>query len=306
MSNEFVGLDRQSVEVTARAQPSSDGGSAKSIDAMPTLLKLAAQLHTAHSDSQVWRETLLAFRDYTQCHVVHDLIRDTSQLSPEGLAALAGCITHCATYGDECGEGAQRHRLHCAEFAVHMHSASLAAHKTMQASLFDHLPATWIVDRTGQVFEANTSAQELARGGERFALVNGCLKPTAPSGAILLRRALGEATVDRRVFWSELDGSETTLLLRTLPGHGAVAVTLQPPRRSWVEVASMLAQHLGLTPRRSELGAHLLEGHTVAHAARVMGITRHTANEHLSALLLQVGVADRKALLVLLRRVAQR
>jgi hypothetical protein len=37
-----------------------------------------------------------------------------------------------------------------------------------------------------------------------------------------------------------------------------------------------------------------------------MGITRHTANEHLSALLLQVDATDRKALLVLLRRVAQR
>jgi DNA-binding CsgD family transcriptional regulator len=295
-----------SKELNRLSEQQTQGQASTSIDAAPTLLQLATQLHTAHADPQAWRDTLLAYRDRTPCHVMRDLTRDMSSLKPNDLAALAGRLTHCSNYGDECSQGAKGHRPLCGEFAVHMHTAALAAQKTLQAGTFDCLPPTWIVESSGHVREANAAAQALINSGERFSLVDGCLKPLAPSGALQLRRALREVTGDTRVFWNESDGDETTLLLRTLPGLGAVAVTLQPPRRGWVEVASMLAQHLGLTPRRSELGAHLLEGHTVAQAARVMGITRHTANEHLSALLLQVGAADRKALLVLLRRVAQR
>jgi DNA-binding CsgD family transcriptional regulator len=295
-----------SEELKQLSEQRTQGQLSTSIDVAPTLLQLATQLHTAHADPQAWRDTLLAYRDCTPCHVMRDLTRDTSSMKPNDLAALAGRMTHCATFGDECGHDTNGHRPHCAEFAVHMHTAALAAKKTLQAGIFDCLPPTWIVESSGYVRDANAAAHALINSGERFSLIDGCLKPLAPSGAIQLRRALREVTGDTRVFWNEIDGNETALLLRKLPDHGMVAVTLQPPRRGWVEVASMLAQHLGLTPRRSELGAHLLEGHTIAHAARVMGITRHTANEHLNALLLQVGAADRKALLVLLRRVAQR
>lgn len=308
MSNGWGELLQPPLEPASRAwQPSLDGAARPEA---PTLLQLAAQLHTARANPQIWRETLLAFRDYTPCRVVHDLGWDTATLTPDGLAALAGRLTHCATYGGECthecGGDTQPSRSHCAQFAVHMHTAALAAHKALQASVFDYLPATWIVDRSGLVLEANAAAQALIRSGERFAMMGAGLKPLAPSGASLLRRALTTATADERVFWSELDGSETTLLLRPLPNDRGVAVSLQPARRSWAEVAALLAQQLGLTPRRSELGAHLLEGHTLSHAARVMGISRHTANEHLAALLLQVGVADRKALLLVLRGVTHR
>ncbi|MBB1074245.1 hypothetical protein HUU62_07425 [Rhodoferax sp. 4810] len=296
MAKEFVRLSRQRTQ--GQAEISSD--------AALTLLQLAAQLHTAHADPQAWRDTLLAFRDYKRCHLAFERLSNMSHLGPDDLATLAGQLTHCATYSDACIGSNQQHRSHCAEFAVHMHMAALTARKTLQASVFEYLPPTWIIDGSGHVFEANAAAQALTHSGERFALIEGCLKPTSPSGAILLRRSLREAKEDTRVFWNEIDGSETTLLLRTLPDLGMVAATLQPARHGWVEVASMLAQHLGLTLRRSELGAHLLEGHTLAHAARIMGISRHTANEHLSALLLQAGAADRKSLLVLLRRVTQR
>jgi len=37
-----------------------------------------------------------------------------------------------------------------------------------------------------------------------------------------------------------------------------------------------------------------------------MGISRHTANEHLAALEQRTGVPDRRGLLVILRRIAQR
>lgn len=295
-----------SEELSSLSLERTHGQPTTSSDSAPTLLQLAAQLHTAHADPQAWRDTLLAFQDCTQCHVAFERLSNMLPLGPDDLASVAGHLTHCATYSNACAGGDKRHRSNCAEFAVHMHMAALAAHKTRQAGIFDYLPPTWIIDSSGQVREANAAAQELTHCGERFALVGGCLKPMSPSGAILLRRALREAAEDARVFWNESDGSETTLLLRSLPALGMVAVTLQAERHGWVEVASMLAQHLGLTLRRSELGAHLLEGHTLAHAARVMGISRHTANEHLSALLLQAGAADRKSLLVLLRRVTQR
>ena len=40
--------------------------------------------------------------------------------------------------------------------------------------------------------------------------------------------------------------------------------------------------------------------------ARAMGISRHTANEHLVAVLRRAGATDRKALMTLLQRALQR
>lgn len=305
MSDKLDGLSEQPAGVTTSSGPSTGNGSTTPADAAPTLLQLAARLHTAHGNPQIWRETLLAFRHATQCQVVHGLVNDSTPLNPDSLAALAGRLTHCATFGDECGNDSKHLRPSCAEFAIHMHTASLTAHKSLKAAMFDLFPATWIVNRCGQVLESNTAAQSLILIGEHFTISDGLLKPLASSGAFLLRRRLEDAKADTRVFWHENDGSETTVLLRMLPDPGIVAVTLKPSRCSDKEMAALLAQQLGLTPRRSELGAHLLEGHTLTEAARIMGISRDTANEHLSALLRQVGVTTRKALLQVLRNAAQ-
>ena len=146
----------------------------------------------------------------------------------------------------------------------------------------------------------------LTRAGERFVAVDGCLAPVAPSGAALLRRALAEGSGETRVTWKNLDGREATLLLRTLPDSAGMALTLLPEPPDSARVSRILAERLDLTPRQSELAAHLFAGHTLADAARVMGISRHTANERLVQILHRVGVPDRKSLLASLRRVVRR
>ena len=54
-----------------------------SISPASQLYQLAARLHTAHADPDVWRQTLLAFRDCMQCHGVLDLARDAPALAPD-------------------------------------------------------------------------------------------------------------------------------------------------------------------------------------------------------------------------------
>ena len=86
-----------------------------------------------------------------------------------------------------------------------------------------------------------------------------------------------------------------------MPDGLHVAVTLVPNAPSVAVPGPLLARHLDLTPRQSELAAYLVADHTLAGAARAMGISRPTANEHLAALSRQVGATDRKSLLALLR-----
>jgi PAS domain-containing protein len=275
-------------------------------DEASRLLALTARLHMARGDANVWREVLLQQRDTSGCVGVLDLADDALLAGPDELEALAGRLSHCSGFGDACGDTRPGTRERCAAFALHVHAAAVAARKSLQASLFDHLPATWIVDRSTRVRDANAAARALTRAGERFALVAGILKPLAPGAATQLRNALLLVSDESRLLCKDGHGGETTLLLRALPEQDAVAITLQVEPSGWAEVAERLAKQLGLTPRRSELGAHLLAGHSVTDAAGLMGISRHTANEHLSALLEQAKVPDRKALLVLLRRIVQR
>lgn len=276
-----------------------------SLDKMPMLLQLAARLHTARANPEVWRDTLLAFRDFTQCQGVLDLAPD-APLGPDDLAALAGRLTHCATYGDECGGDASLNRAVCAAFAVHMHTAAAAAHKTLQAGLFDHLPPTWIVDRNAQVREANPAAKVLTQYGERVSLVGTRLELAGPGGARALLKALTKTGARTRLAWKDRSGKGVSFLLRALPDAAHIAVTALLDAPDPMELALALAEQLQLTPRQSELAAHLLADQTLAGAARAMGISRHTANEHLAALEQRTGVPDRRGLLVILRRVAQR
>ena len=153
--------------------------------------------------------------------------------------------------------------------------------------------------------EANGLAWALTHAADQFVIKGGCLTTVTPGATPSLPRALQQLTTDARL--SGIDGQgEFTLLLRPLPDGGNVAVTLQPEPPHAAEVAAVLALHFGLTTRQSELAAHLSAGLTLLDAARAMGISRHTANEHLVALLRRAGAPDRKALMTLLQRALQR
>jgi len=77
----------------------------------------------------------------------------------KALSALAGQLCHCATYGDDCGHDDELKRQRCTAFEVHAHMAAASVHRANRAGLSDHLPTTWVVDRSAQVIEANAAAK---------------------------------------------------------------------------------------------------------------------------------------------------
>ncbi|HOE44037.1 MAG TPA: hypothetical protein PLB25_20755 [Rhodoferax sp.] len=299
-----IGISQSSVT----SQPHTSRKNRRTSDDASQLLHLTARLHTTRGSTVDWRQLLQDCRDGFQCPGALEQLHDDAAIGPDELAALAGRISHCASFGDHCGndhlideQALNFKRQRCSALALHLHTAALAARKSLQAGLFDHLPPTWVLDRSGRQCEANTSARELTRVGERFGLREGLLVLTDPSASRMLRKALADARDDSRFLWQERHNLETSLLLRPLPDGLHVAVTLVQDAPGVTELAPLLASHFGLTPRQSDLAAHLLADHTLAGAARAMGISLHTANEHLAALSEKVGAPDRKSLLVVLR-----
>ena len=127
-------------------------------DEVSQLLELAARLHSAHGNPDALRQVLAACRDWFDCPGILLLAADDPHLGPNELEALAGRLTHCASYGDNCGVSDPVKRRRCAALAPHLHEAAIATRKTLQAALFDRLPPTWIVDRGGRVRDANAAA----------------------------------------------------------------------------------------------------------------------------------------------------
>lgn len=291
--------------------PNDEGSatiSSAAIDEAAQVLRLTADLHAARGDPAAWRVALAACRDWLGCAGVLDLPADGAAIGPDDLEAIAGRLTHCGKYaGGACGcvNVDQRARQRCIALAPHLHLAAIATRKALQSSLFDHLPPTWIVNRDGRVLDSNASAKALAHAADRFAIVDGCLVAANPGGMPPLRRTLAQLSGETQLSWVD-DHGDATLHLRLLVDGACIAATLLPEPPRGAEIAPRLARKMGLTPRQSELAAQLHVGHTLSDAARAMGISRHTANEHLVALLGRIGAPDRKAMLVMLRRVLRR
>ena len=273
------------------------------------MLNLTARLHAARGDALAWRKVLAECTAWADCPGVlarHGAHAPTDLVGARELEALAGRITHCAHYGvGSCGAGVDDlKRRRCAALASHIHESAIASRHALQASLFDHWPPTWIVDRSARVYEANAAATALTRAADRFVLKGGCLTTVTPGATPPLARALQALVSEARL--SGVDGQgEFTLLLRPL-GDDNVAVTLQPGLRHAAEVAELLASQFGLTRRQSHLAAHLSSGLNLLDSAREMGISRHTANEHLVEVLRKVGVGNRKRLFSVLQHAVQR
>lgn len=67
------------------------------------------------------------------------------------------------------------------------------------------------------------------------------------------------------------------------------------------EVASMLVDAYGLTPRQREVLGLLLLGRSMTQIARELGISEHTVNDHRKAIYTRVGVTSRSELAALLQ-----
>jgi len=284
---------------TSRNDPSRD-------DAVQ-LLELAARLHAARGDSENWIAVLRDCRDWFGCIGALDLGTDGHLTGAGELEALAGRVTHCARYrGGTCGATDELKRARCAALAPHLHEAALAHRRALQAALFDGLPPTWILVNDARVQEANAPARALVLTSDHLSVNNGYLTPGIGGGVNKLRQALGDLSTERCFAWPGPDGAETVLLLRPLAGGATVAATLLAQNCSVTELARWLTNALHLSRRQGDLAARLLAGQALAEAARRMGISRHTANEHLAALLHRTGAENREALVARLLALVQR
>jgi DNA-binding CsgD family transcriptional regulator len=86
---------------------------------------------------------------------------------------------------------------------------------------------------------------------------------------------------------------------RTTGEDAEVAVIVDAARPA--QVAAMLVDAYGLTPRQREVLAGLLLGHTPARIARNLGVTEHTVNDHRKAIYQRLGVRSRSELAALLQ-----
>ena len=290
---------------TTASVADSDTATDAATDTAVQVLQLAARLHVAGTDPVAWRLALKACSEWSGCTGVLVLPDEAPSLDADALEALAGRLTHCAVYGHcACGDGPGTaiRRARCAALAPHLHEAAAEARNALHALFFDQLPPLWIVDRSGRLHDSNAPAKVIAAAREPLAVIDGLLTPIVPGGGAHLRRALAEVEHETRFSWPDTHGGETTLLLRPLPAGAGIAVTLLPGLPTVEQLAPLLVQRLKLTLRQSELAAHLLTGKTLSDAARTMGISRHTANEHLDGLLQRVDAPDRRRLLIVLRR----
>ena len=264
------------------------------------LLQLTAQMRSEGATADGWHDVLSACRDWFHCDGVFSQFVETAAIGPEDLEAFAGRLTHCASFGGGACRGDDLKRQRCAGVAAHLHEAASMSHQALQAAVFDQLPPIWILTRKLKVLEANRAARALVSAGTHFTLADHVLVPATHEGAHLLLAAMSRTALETLVSWVDTDG-EVSMLLRPLEsGQGVVASLVTEPA-SVVMTGLILARQFGLYPRQSELAAHLVNGNSLSDAARLMGITRNTANQHLVALLHRTGAADRKTLMVQLR-----
>lgn len=81
---------------------------------------------------------------------------------------------------------------------------------------------------------------------------------------------------------------------------GAVAVVIEPASAG--ELAALLGTAYGLTRRELEVAIHVIAGRTTPNVARTLGISFHTANDHVRAVFRKVSVRSRYELAAALGR----
>lgn len=200
---------------------------------------------------------------------------------------------------------AAEHKVLDDEVGWHLHAARMAhrdivdlarACRLMEGAYDTLAVGIVIVDAEGRIHRANRAARRLLAQGHGLASADGQLQVTDPRTAQGLRLFA----------CADVDGQQTrqrvteTALTVARPGQrplSLLAVRLVEPMSEWrVQVQeprltlllldpdlppgttrAMLRDLFGLTPRESDLAQLLLDGQSVADAARTLGVTVNTA-----------------------------
>jgi DNA-binding CsgD family transcriptional regulator len=153
-------------------------------------------------------------------------------------------------------------------------------------------PGVVILDEGGTVISATAEAdawlEELAEGWRQYA-VNINIHPE------LLMLSLATLTEPdartRRVRLRTANGTWLVAHASPLAGAGQVALVLEPAKAS--EIAPIVVEAYGLTPREVEVTRLIARGLSTDEIASTLFLSRHTIRDHLKAIFEKVGVSSR-------------
>jgi DNA-binding NarL/FixJ family response regulator len=187
-------------------------------------------------------------------------------------------------------------------------SAAKAASQAADLEQADH--GVILLDHTGRVLHANTSARHIAERGDGLVLsANG-----------ISARSLTDATALQKRIYAALHGQAAKPLSipRPFGGHPYVITVFPVPRpgvlvhAGWVSACVRIfdpdhnaavslaktAPLLGLTPQETQILSALLEGAEPADIAALRGLRSSTVRGHLSAIYKKTGINRQASLVV--------
>jgi DNA-binding CsgD family transcriptional regulator len=160
----------------------------------------------------------------------------------------------------------------------------------------DLLPtAILVVDRRARILHANQAAKEAAGNGRTIAFRDGCLLLTSPRQGDVLQKMLSrQEPVSGPVCLSiaHPPGKPCSVVIVPLDGDGtdgspAALVFLADPELPREPRTELLAQLFGFTVAQARVAALLMQGKNVEEVSATLGITQHTARNHLKRLFLK-------------------
>ncbi len=152
-----------------------------------------------------------------------------------------------------------------------------------------------LLDTTGKVLSLNAVARELLPRTEGLLLEDGklALDPLAPEPPTTVQRKDGHPPLKLRM----------AVLCDDSPKASHVVVTLVPAGDPTARRA-LLAGRFNLTPAETRMAETVIEGHSPAKIAELLGITLHTVRTYLKRLYGKTGVRNQAGLVRILIRTA--
>jgi DNA-binding NarL/FixJ family response regulator len=176
------------------------------------------------------------------------------------------------------------------------------------------------IDATGRILSLSQRAEDVLGASERLTIAGGFLTAQRAEDDRLLRRAI-RAAVDPSS--GERPGRGVRIKRSGAKSDMLVVVSRFPPwlnhlpariPAALVRITELEAgaQHLGehshlfeLSPRETDVGSALLEGHSIDSLAAALGISRNTARNHVHALFRKTQTNRQSDLLRVLDRMAR-
>jgi DNA-binding CsgD family transcriptional regulator len=153
-------------------------------------------------------------------------------------------------------------------------------------------PAVIVLSVEGEIVSCTDSARELlADMADERELGAEQLPMVVYAAALRARQPNGRAA---RARVRMQDGRWITVRAALLDGEGRVAVVMEPSPPT--EVAALMLDAYGLTPRESQIAQHAIHAFSTEAVADALGISPYTVQDHLKSIFDKMGLSSRREL----------